>query len=160
MGFWETVSAAGLGAFLVTVIKEILGFHLNKSSLVESDRDDDLKLIEDTVYEIREMSCDYWEVPDEELNTARSASRITSRLLHVGQVVERLFRDEESALKAVNAELNRFDDRIQHGSYGVRDRAAEPTRILEIEQDAVALTNRARDCRRKLKRRFIRFKRA
>ncbi len=160
MDFWQTVAAAALGAFLAKTITEILGFHLNQSSALEADRDADMEKILKDIQEVREHGAQYWCNGQTEDAHKVLAHRITAKLLGIGQTVDRLFTSDSKLKEAVVSDLNRFDDEITHGNFGVVGRPSDHERILSIELCAATLENKIQTCRRKLRRQYVRLSRA
>ena len=154
-GFFQTFFAACLGAFLASLGKEWLGYSSGKSVRLQ-DRDRDLLLVEQTLNDVRDLASRYWsEDGPTENGPDLSSFPIISRLLKLGQIIERLFEGEDELAKMVNTSLNHFDDCITQGNFGVHGRQAEPFRVFEIDIQTDALANLVLRSRRKLTRKFL-----
>lgn len=159
MTFWLTVLGAGLGALATSVFKELFGFYVNKSSQVESDRDEDRDAIVTAVFEVRDLASEYWTTADTAGDTTATAGAITGRITQIAILIDDLFAEDKDLSKAVTLDLNRFDSCITRGDFQVLDRPSESQRVAEIEDTAYRLTESAKRCRRKLDRKLVRLRR-
>ena len=155
MDFLKTVAAASLGAFLSLYAKELLGYLSNRARSIETRRDLDLDLLEEVVFELRDLARDYWSQPDVDGDKKPTGAAITGRLFFIGQLADRLFQEDDSLKESVKEKVNRFDNSISNGNFDVTNRNSDPERITGIEIDAYTLAHEAVVSRRKLGKKFL-----
>lgn|GEM_PF-5542230 len=157
MDFWQTVFAAGLGAFIATMGKSWLTHIVGVAKLDESLRDYDVGLAKKIIFETRDLAVEYWqlEADDEKLPVIDAA--VDGRLTFLGQLLERLFAAETLLLRRINLQLNKFHDAVTDGNFGVSGRTAEPNRAKRIEIESFKLAHETVVCRRKMPRKFFRI---
>ena len=128
----------------------------NKADFLEEERSSDVVRIEALIDSVCDHGCDYWCSSENRLDD-HLKHRIPSDLHEIGVIVWELFRDDANLRKAVNIELDRFEDSITNGNFGIAEHGNEVERILPIRKTASALRSKVRTLRRSLKRKWFSF---
>ncbi|WP_050522040.1 hypothetical protein [Pseudorhodobacter wandonensis] len=121
----------------------------------ESQRDSDLKRIENVVEETRALAVEYWSLPGEGLDQEKRVAAINGRMGFLFGIVEALFGNDPIQSDYVGNYLTNFHEACTSGDYQVRSRLPDTPRISEIEVKAFQFLHSAEKCRRQLKRAWL-----
>ncbi|UZD90332.1 hypothetical protein [Cognatishimia activa] len=141
-------AAIGVAAALsVKGVEVLLARVFKRSDKLDSVRDADVTLLKQVVFEVRDLSKDYWcaNGRDEQCEGA-----LTGRLLFLGHVCDELFSKRLDSLRSVQVCLNRLDSACTSGQFGTNSRKSEPFRCSQIEKAAYTLAYEVAKQRRKL----------
>lgn len=155
MEFWVTAAGAAVGVTATTLVKTWFDHFIVGATLKQEQQDDDLFTLTEATFAVRDRAINYWSKDDNDRDTIPIAGAITARITFIAQVSDELFADKPELQKALQTDINSFDDSITHGAFMGKNRKAEVSRSVGIEDHAYRLIYRARCCRRKLRRHVI-----
>ncbi len=155
LGFLTTALAAAVGFLFSSFIRTWFDYYVSGAAILSKQQDFDLEAVFDASIDVRDRAVSYWSRDDTDRDTFLDGAAISGRLMFIGKVVDGLFEGEAELLQSVNDELNRFDECVTRGSFGVTNREAEPNRLVAIEDAFYSFVYVVRRSRRKLKRHVI-----
>ncbi len=127
--------------------ERILTRYFGRAEKLEAARDEDVRMIEQIVFEIRDLAKSYW------LESGRLQSiegSMTGRIQFLSATIDEMYKGRLDSLRNLHVALNRFDGACTNGSFQTMDRLPEPNRCSDIELMAYNLVHAARSERRKL----------
>lgn len=141
----------GAAAALATSAGEkLINRFFDKSARREAQLDEDLQVLGQVAFEVRDLATAYWANAPEPEREAIVVGSIVGRLTFISAVVDEIFKENTHLLREMHMVMNRFDTSCTDGKFGSKSWTAEPGRCREIEINAYTLVHQANTSRRKL----------
>ena len=110
--------------------------YFRRTDKVNEERDQDAELIQQVVFEVRDLAKDYWCHSE---RNPKCEGALVGRLFFLGKVCDELFEQKVDHRRKVRVCVNHFDEACTHGDFKSNVRIAEPNRCSDIEHAAYTL---------------------
>ena len=152
--FGSTILASAIGFFIAKIATAFFDAYISKASAHEKERDEDVVRIRETTESTASVALGFWS-RDATPGDKGLEATMSGQIAQISALIDGLFLGDDDLMKACVIELDRFDESVTGGDFGTSKRTSELDRLSKIHLSRVALENKVKTCRRKLKPRWF-----
>ncbi|MCZ4258833.1 hypothetical protein O4H53_25095 [Sulfitobacter sp. G21635-S1] len=149
--FGSTVLASAFGFVIAKIATAFFDAYISKASTREKERSEDVSRIRETTESTSSIALGYWSRDAALPSDKGLEAMLSGQIAQLTALISGLFDGREKLLEACVLELDRFDEAVTGGDFGTNKRTADMERLRKIQLCGVALEDKVKTCRRKLR---------